>query len=138
MQVFFAEFCGRWGCSWQEGILTLFFMSLFKLGPFGTVLLIIFFIFCPILFICDIYEKIKYLTLPEELRKQQELESQKNTERIKIATQSANLLYKWRQSKKNNTSQQESQKQDISSTDQADRTKTRRWIGRAVKLVNKN
>ncbi len=75
--VFFAEFCGRWGCSWQERILTLLLMSLSRLGLFGTMLLIILIIFLPIVFICDIYERITYLMLPEELKKQKELDSQK-------------------------------------------------------------
>ncbi len=28
MPLIFAEFCGRWGCTWWEGIITLFIMSL--------------------------------------------------------------------------------------------------------------
>ncbi len=44
MQVLFADLCGRWGCSWQEGILILLFMH-----PQLAILLIcmlIIFIFC--------------------------------------------------------------------------------------------
>lgn len=55
MQVFFADFCGRWGCSWQEGILILLFLHP-KVAIFLICMLIIFILwllFIPIILIQD-------------------------------------------------------------------------------------
>lgn len=37
MPLILAEFCGRWGCTWQEGIINLFLVTLFSKG--GWILL---------------------------------------------------------------------------------------------------
>ncbi|WP_315791434.1 hypothetical protein [Fischerella sp. JS2] len=62
----------------------------------------------------------------------------KNAERINFAIKGEKLIYKLRQNNKNNSNSQESQTQYLCSTEKADLTKTRRWIGCAVKLVNEN
>lgn len=38
MPLLLAEFCGRWGCTWQEGIFNLFLVALFSKG--GWILLL--------------------------------------------------------------------------------------------------
>lgn len=38
MPLILAEFCGRWGCTWQEGIFNLFLVALFSKG--GWILLL--------------------------------------------------------------------------------------------------
>lgn len=85
MQVFFAEFCGRWGCTWQEAILTLFFMHL-ELAIFLIVLLIIFIIsllFLPIILIQDIKDN-------------QKTDSDKIARRIAFAIKGVQVLSKLR------------------------------------------
>lgn len=138
MQLLLAEFCGRWGCSWQEGLLTLFFMALFKCGPvvgllviFAPILLIIFLIFYPIIFI---YDKITYFMLPEELRKKKELESNKTARRIGFAIKGGELVYKWRQNK---IKVPINNQQEISQTNQTYSSLRPRFLGRVIELIKK-
>lgn len=42
MHLVLAEFCGRWGCTWQEGIVNLFLVTLFSKGGWIFLLGILF------------------------------------------------------------------------------------------------
>lgn len=41
MHLILAELCGRWGCTWQEGIITIIFVAILKSGLAGIALIIL-------------------------------------------------------------------------------------------------
>ena len=105
MLLFFAESCGRWGCTWQEGVLTLLLMALFTTGPIGIIFilaLVILSIGSVVLGIAYIYEIIIDLISPKEKRKQKELEVQIEAKTTKLTVNSIKRFLKFKQHSLNN------------------------------------
>ncbi|KOP26717.1 hypothetical protein AMR41_08840 [Hapalosiphon sp. MRB220] len=94
MQVFFAEFCGRRGCSWQEGILTVLLTS--KLGIviiLGTIILILELLSLPILLIISALMNI----IPKRyIKSNQPPNSDKLTRRIEFTIKGLEVVSRWR------------------------------------------
>lgn len=104
MLLFFAESCGRWGCTWQEGVLTLLLMALFTTDPIGIIFilaLVILAIGSVVLGIADIYETITDLISPKEKRKQKELEVQIEARSAELTVNSIKRFFKFRQHSQN-------------------------------------
>ncbi|BDA76019.1 hypothetical protein CAL7716_101850 (plasmid) [Calothrix sp. PCC 7716] len=137
MQLFFAEFCGRWGCTWQEGLLTLLLMTLFKTGLVG----IIFILALPLLVVGSvvlgiawIYEIIVDFLSPLQEKKQKELEDHIEAKNVKSTINSINRFVKGRQNYKNENSSSQMEEPKISSEVKP----LGAIFNRAVQSINKN
>jgi|GEM_PF-2398630 len=114
MLIILAEYyCGRWGCSWQEGIFTLFFTSLFQAVPGLAFLIIGLIIFLPIVSIAlasQSIHNIYYWMIGKQNGSSQE-KSQQQVKRIVLEIKGIQAFNNWRINKQANENQDNSKQQ---------------------------
>lgn len=114
MLIILAEYyCGRWGCSWQEGIFTLFFTSLFQAVPGLGLLVIGLIILLPIVLIAfallSIYNIFYWITGKQNGSDQEKSEQQ--VKRIVLGIKRVQGFRNWHKNKLGNENQDNSEQQ---------------------------
>ncbi|MBA3920853.1 MAG: hypothetical protein H0X31_03710 [Nostocaceae cyanobacterium] len=114
MLIILAEYyCGRWGCSWQEAIFTLFFTSLFPAVPGLAFLVIGLIILLPIVLIAfallSIYN-IFYWIIGKQNDNDPE-KSQQQVKRIALGIKRVQAFRNWHKNKQANENQDNSEQQ---------------------------